>query len=262
MAKASFERAYLRRADFSHAILREASFVNADLLGVKFFAADFEQANLSVSIERPSPANWMLKEGWIPMPILACADLKGAKLNGRPLAVLTVRVREKPALGKTNIEIVISTVRDDDVVVDEKTEQNNPSVLLFLSLSDTYVGSEIEDELKTKLTALAKSADSGMRKSWGGPASDKVRWRNVAAFLTHSENIRTNLPYPIAEKFFRTVRNVSEFSGLRYAGQVKESGRTANDPKCKLKSSPLVNGFQSSEDLQLDGNNPAQEAGK
>lgn len=250
LPRSNFERAYLSRSDFSRATLPGSIFRNADLVGVTFFSANLAGADLSVSeMSETTPAALMLKEQWVTFPILTCATLTGANLYRRPLTAVSVFAQQKPVSGKTSISLRITTAREDEVIGDKNIDVVHIPVVFSISLSDVYLNSDMPDSLKDKLTSIARSADSAMRKTWYASTTNEQRERTIAGRLTDVATVGRMLPPAVQDKVLSILTGAFSSSGWLHAGD-----RGAVRPRCTYKSSPRVFGSQTNVDLQLDGN--------
>jgi hypothetical protein len=133
--RAKFDGAYLSRADFAHVSLREASFHNADIGGTNFFGADLTNADLRA--EWIYRSQYFVKKGFtFLLPLLECANLRGADLSGQPLVLFE---KKFDTTSDNEVAYLIFLPRMISVQLDTSTKLDNFTILTAISISDEYL---------------------------------------------------------------------------------------------------------------------------
>ncbi|HEX8165486.1 MAG TPA: pentapeptide repeat-containing protein [Beijerinckiaceae bacterium] len=142
LVKAQFDRAFLSRANFTKVDLQGASFANADLAGTIFYRADLRAANLSFTgAYLPTTGFQGVRNHF---PLLECARLEGANLNGIVLLVIEKSYATFIA-GEKGLQFIAPKLQS--AKIDGTTKLDKFGVVVVSSIGDSYQAQHADDEM-------------------------------------------------------------------------------------------------------------------
>lgn len=191
---ANFSRSFLARANFSGQKLTRASFRDADLAGADMSRSDLRYADLSHSDPGAVHSASGLAE---PFPFLECADLRGANISGRPIALLIrefVPNSQPPRLREpVEREGLVPALRN--IVIDRATKADFTYVV-HSRISDSFLALPVA-QLGLSFDMMQSLAEVAIAEPQPGASNGIYRVpSNAGSFVYRQANgIPTGLEY-------------------------------------------------------------------
>ena len=171
-----FGNSFLSGADLSNVNLSKSSFQNADIAGTNFYRANLTNANLSFTRVYEKTRGFRgLRNSF---PLLECAKLQGANLNGTVLLVI-VKSYATHVSGEKALEFLAPRLQSAEI--DGLTKLSKFGVIVISSVSDSYLAKHPKDPDIVRLFDRQRFGGDGL---FGGGWSNAPISRQHGTFST------------------------------------------------------------------------------